>query len=539
MTSQISITESEIREIARCASDPWYFLTTYVRVSNPLKGTIRFEPWLHQHQLLQLILDENRVVVLKARQIGISWLLAGIALWYALFTPNANIIIFSKRQVEAVAMKERAKFIWRYLPEWMQQPIGKDNDELLTFPAMESKIQSFPSTPGAGRSETATLAIMDEWAYVEYAHEIYTGVLPTVEHAKLIGVSTANGTGGILPDGSYGNLFADTYWKAKRGQNQFTPVFIPYHVVPGRDEAWWAKQAKDMPAYLALVEYPKYEGDAFLVAGTCMFDIQALRSMPLLDIPPSTTASEIYVPYNPEHTYSAGVDTALGVAGGDYNIVQILDEVTGEQAAKFRSLLPLEQFNDLAYELLLLYGKPKVIIDELPQGRLLIKLIRDKHYPEHRIYKRAKNTPGWHTNEANRRQILQELEIAVRTHAIVIYSQNSVEECLAFGYNDVKQKFEALTGHDDEPMSLALAWHQKVSLPPILGEEYFKPKSYINTGVADFEEVNWMKSDPFEGLEVVNCASCRGERWIELPSGRHEICEDCRGRGQVLRRRTS
>jgi hypothetical protein len=515
-------------------------MTTYVFVSNPdpAKGTIRFEPWAHLHQLLYLIMGEDRVVVLKARQIGISWLLAALALWYALFTPNANIIIFSKRQVESVAMKERAKFIWRYLPEWMQQPIGKDNDELLTFPAMESKIQSFPSTPGAGRSETATLAIMDEWAYVEYAREIYTGVLPTVEHTKLVGVSTANGTGGLLPDGSYGNLFADTYWKAKQGKNQFVPVFIPYDVVPGRDEDWWARQKKDMPSYLALQEYPKHEADAFVVSGTCMFDIDALRGMPVMDMVPSLDTPEIYKPYDPLHTYSAGVDTALGVAGGDFNVIQIIDETTGDQAAKFRSRMPVEQFNEIAYELITQYGKPKVIVDELPQGRLLIKYLMDKRYPKYLIYHRTKNVPGWHTTEPNRKQIFQELEIAIRTKALKIHSLNTVEECLAFGYNEVKGRFEALSGHDDEPSSLALAWHQKLAIPPALSGEHFKPQSYISGGeIVDQDDIDWSMTDPFKYLESAPCPTCQGERWVEIREGYHETCDDCSGCGTVLRRK--
>lgn len=530
--------DSRTVELARCKVDPWYWMRTYVFVSDPSKGTVHFQPWPHLHQLLYIILENNRVVVLKARQIGVSWLLAALSLHYALFTPNSNIIIFSKRQVESIAMKERAKFIWRYLPPWMQQPIGKDNDELLTFPTQESKIQSFPATPDAGRGETATLAVMDELAYIEYARLIYTGILPTVEHTKFVGTSTANGTGGLQPDGAYGNLFADLYWKAKRGQNQFIPVFIPYNVVPGRTPEWWAKQKLDMPLYLALQEYPFQEADAFLVAGTCMFDVDALRTMPILNIPEVPINPTTFFPYDPKHTYSAGVDTALGVAGGDYNIIQILDETTGDQAAKFRSKMPIEQFNIVATQLLFQYGAPRVMVEEQPLGRLFIKHLLDNQYPPYRIYHRARNVPGWHTTQPNRRQILQELEIAVRTKAIRIHSANSINEFLAFGYNETADKFEALSGHDDEVMSLALAWHQRLDLPPTLKEEYFRPKSYISGGdTLDLEDINWQRKDPFEGLEVAACPSCRGHRWILREDGTHEGCEDCNGLGEIVRRR--
>jgi len=208
--------------------------------------------------------------------------------------------------------------------------------------------------------------------------------------------------------------------------------------------------------------------------------------------------------------------------------------------SKFRSRIPVDEFNVVALQLLTVYGKPKVIIEEQPQGRLLVKHLRDEHYPEYRIYHRSKNVPCWHTTEPNRKQILQELEIAIRTNSLHIYSQNTVNEFLAFGYNAKEGKFEALSGHDDEVMSLALAWHQKLDIPPALGEEHFQPKSYL-TGAGggeyvDWDDIPWMKSDPFANLEVIPCPSCRGERWLEVAAGLHNICEDCSGLGTRIRR---
>jgi len=53
----------------------------------------------HRAQLFQL---HRLVIALKARQIGMTWLCAGFALWLILFHPAATILLFSKRDDEAV-----------------------------------------------------------------------------------------------------------------------------------------------------------------------------------------------------------------------------------------------------------------------------------------------------------------------------------------------------------------------------------------------------------------------------------------------------
>ena len=43
-------------------------------------------------------------VILKARQLGLSWLVVGWALWLMLFQPAATVLFFSKRDQEAVLL---------------------------------------------------------------------------------------------------------------------------------------------------------------------------------------------------------------------------------------------------------------------------------------------------------------------------------------------------------------------------------------------------------------------------------------------------
>ncbi len=518
-----------IDEYARCAADKWYFITHYIKISDPELGIISLAPWTHLHQLCDIIDENDRVVILKARQVGVTWLMCAIALWYVLFHHSAKVLMFSRRETESVGMKNRVVFMHGFLPDWLRIPYDKNNDELVTFPIMNSQIQSFPATEDAARSENASLVILDEWAFQRYAEANFTGILPSVEHGKLVGLSTANGKK---------NTFARIWFAAKKKLNTFIPVFIPYTVRPGRDEAWHKEQESNMPAYMAWQEYPLNETDAFLVAGTCMFDVEKLHEMLDAGVSPSLILgpAQIWLEYDPEHEYVAGIDTALGIAGRDYSVLQIIDVTLGLQAAKIHTQIPIEQFSDEALKLLSMYGFPMVNIEEQPQGRLVVKTLLEGseasgRCPRHRIYHRSKNIPCWHTTHDNRQEILSGLEQAIRNGTLWLFSESTIEEMLGFGYNEDTNKFEGLSGNDDEVMAQALGWYMSVNSPPPIGD--LKPKSYISFGGIHPEgepvlRIDWGKKNPFEGMKTIICWQCE-----DIDEERVK-CINCKRRGKVV-----
>ncbi len=526
------IPQERLEEYAKCAADKWYFIIHHIRIRDPILGIIPISQWPHLHQLLDIIDANDRIIILKARQLGITWLVCAIALWYVLFRNSANVLMFSRRENEAAAMKNRCFFMYQELPEWLQVPIGKNNDEMLEFPLMGSMIQSFPSTEGGARSEAATLVILDEWAFQRYADTNYTAILPVVEHGKLIGLSTANGKN---------NTFYRIWSDAKKKINTFIPVFIPYTVRPGRDEAWHREQEANMPAYMAWQEYPLNENDAFLIAGTCMFSVERLHEMPVISPSRILGPCEIWSEYNPDHTYVAGIDGAQGITGRDNSVLQVIDTTVGIQAAKIHTNMPIEKFSIEALKLLNLYSNPMTCVEEQGQGRLIIKTLIDGQrktdtlpeipgHSKYKIYHRSKNVPGFHTSSANRPEILSELEQGIRNSDLTLFSSVTVEEMMGFGYNEVDNKFEAIDGHDDEVMALALAWHMACTTTTTHVDT--TPVSYIDGPLhrkgEQVHSIDWSKPNPFANTEVVICWSCEG---IEEEQYN---CRTCRGRGKIL-----
>jgi len=448
-----------IREMARCSVDFWYWATNYgfVLDTEEGKGIIAFESWSHLRQLYELSKKHKMLIILKSRQIGVTWLWAFIALWEVLFHTGRTVALFSKKGSDSALMKSNIKFIWTQLPVWMQLPYGKDNDEILEFPANHSKIQCFPATEDAGRGLSgATLIIIDEWAFHEYARKNWGAIYPIAERGRLIGITTADGRN---------NLFYELWVKAKRRENKLFPVFISWKARPGRTAKWWEEAKANLGMLLGLQEYPLYESDAFLISGDCFFDVAKLHDMPVEEYSEKIGHAQLYIPYNESEHYTAGIDTALGISRGknDFSVLQIINRVTGEQVALLRSRKPLEKWSQDALTLLQHYGSPPVVIEQQPQGMLVAKVLKDAKYP--RIWHKAKDNPTWHTSKPSRDMVLNDLAMDIRIHdleegqGITLHDQETINECLGFAYNEDKHKFEASTGHDDTVMALALANH--------------------------------------------------------------------------------
>ena len=149
-------------ELLACRRSPMYFINRYVKILNVNgDGWIPFELWKAQVKVLRAMdVDRSQLVILKSRQLGMTWLALAYALWLMLFRAPAYILLFSMRDNEAVDLLSRLSAMYKHLPAWLQA------DDVLTDAghefalSNESRAQAFPTS--AGDSYTANLVIIDE-----------------------------------------------------------------------------------------------------------------------------------------------------------------------------------------------------------------------------------------------------------------------------------------------------------------------------------------------------------------------------------------
>lgn len=323
-------TSQELKDFRSCARSFPYFLANRVQIRD--RGGVRFDPWPWQLRLARLWTREKRVAILKARQLGISWMAAAYAVHTAIFEPGALVLLLSQTQPDARELLAKAKFIFERLPAHLRpDQLGRDNVDSLSFPGLQSEIVALPSTEKAGRGRTARLVVADEHAFHQWAEANMAAVQPTMEAGgQFISLSSANGIG---------NLFADLVSKARQPGSEWHFVFLPYKMRPGRDVTWYERQVESYPrAWMIHQEYPRDADEAFVQTGRPVFQREYLdrhkqacrQPLPRSKWPAtlqgfSSDELRIWAPPTTPHRYIAGADVAEGLEHGDYSHLSVFD----------------------------------------------------------------------------------------------------------------------------------------------------------------------------------------------------------------------
>src|SRR5262249_39126872 len=159
-------------EVLKCRKSFPYFCDTYCQIlseSGQGGAGVPFRLWPAQRRVAGLLQEHRLVAVLKARQLGLTWLVLAFALWLLLFHPIATVLLFSRRDEEAVdLLTVRLRGMHDRLPAWLKaSKFLTDNDHEWAL-ASGSRALAFP--PTAGDSYTPTVALVDHGHLCPYLH---------------------------------------------------------------------------------------------------------------------------------------------------------------------------------------------------------------------------------------------------------------------------------------------------------------------------------------------------------------------------------
>jgi hypothetical protein len=131
-----------------CSASPAFFLDRYGYIFDALEGCwVRFRLWPAQVQALEQLAANRLVVILKARQLGMSWLAVGFGLWQMIFRPAATVLLFSRRDDEAAKLLGfRLRGMYDRLPPMFRaRAVVRDNTHELRL-SNDSVAMAFPTT---------------------------------------------------------------------------------------------------------------------------------------------------------------------------------------------------------------------------------------------------------------------------------------------------------------------------------------------------------------------------------------------------------
>lgn len=189
-------------EMSRCAEEPWYWAVNYVYTirkdeftSDDKPEVLRFPPKEHLQHVFHLCFTEPFLAEDKSRQMTLSWLAMLYFSHIGLFGEHEEMIVQTKKEVDASALVGKAAFILHGLRSWMrpQFTYSEGKGGKLVIPGRHNTIRGLPGGAGAGdqvRSANPSRYLLDEAGFVDEFEDCRTNAEACCQDIKI--VSTAN-----------------------------------------------------------------------------------------------------------------------------------------------------------------------------------------------------------------------------------------------------------------------------------------------------------------------------------------------------------
>ena len=226
--------EKELEEYIKCSQDIFYFVEKYckIRKEDGTIGAIKLRDY--QKDYLFNLNNKKKIIVLKARQMGITVMNALYILHYCIFNVDKNILISANLRASTIEVVDKIKSIYINLPFWLKPGIKNWNQSSVIFDT-GSKIKT------SARSKTPAIGFEIDVLFIEeFAHTPSN----IIEHFYRCVKDTSKIVIGSTPNGM--NLFYHLYVDATSGKNDFFPIRMDYTLITSRDEKWREQTIKEI-----------------------------------------------------------------------------------------------------------------------------------------------------------------------------------------------------------------------------------------------------------------------------------------------------
>lgn len=427
-----------------------------------IRRWIPFALWPAQANLLPVLQRERYLAVLKARQLGLTWLCLAYILWRMVFHPAETVGIWSRTETEAVDLLHvRLKGMYDRLPEWARLSKHRINNESDWMLANGSRAMAFATT--GGRSYTFGIGLVDEADFQPDLPNLMTAVEPTVDAGgQLFLLSSSNKD---LPI----SLFKTIFEAALKGEGNYRSIFLPWNARPERTQKWYEGQKAHALATTGSLdvlwgEYPATAEEALAsrqqgkrIPALWLFNIySAQKPLPLAEIArdklPSLPGLEVYKRVEPGRRYVIGGDSAEGNPNSDPSALTVLDVESGEEVAALAGRLEPTTLADYADQLGRYYNKAGMMFERNNHGHACLAWLAE--HSECRRLKGHDDRPGWLSSPLGKKLLYSAMADCARDSQMTLHSFETHSQLASIEASTLRAP-EPL--HDDRADSCALA----------------------------------------------------------------------------------
>jgi hypothetical protein len=402
-------TDSEIRvEWLKCSKSAAYFIYNYCQIYDATEGDwIPFHLWPEQVAVLQALVAHPLNVILKARQLGQTWLVLCFVLWKMLFKPAFTALLFSRRENEAIVLlgKQRLRGIYSRLPKWMRvKQILQDASHEWAL-SNGSIAYGFPTT--AGDSYTASFAFVDEADLLPDLDSLMNAVKPTIDGGG--GMCLLSRADKTTPN----SLFKRTYRAAKAGKSPWNAIFLPWSVRPERDAAWYATQKADILTRTGSLDdlyqqYPATDDEALAPPQLdrripYAWIMKCFRETPVItDHGYNLPFLELFTPLNIGHQYMIGADPAEGNPTSDPSVASVVDRNTLEEVCVLDGKVEPKVFAGYLVSLSKIFRGAPLMVERNNHGHAVILALEEIYNFRNRLLCGEDRRVGWQTTSKSK-----------------------------------------------------------------------------------------------------------------------------------------
>lgn len=431
-TQSLTLTSAQTREEwLKCSASCTYFVYNYCKIYDASAGDwIPFVLWPAQVAVLEELQNNRLNVILKARQLGMTWLVLCFVLWKMIYRPVFTALLFSRRETEAIYLlgQQRLRGIYAHLPKWMRsrQIVTDASHEWIL--SNGSVAYGFPTT--AGDSYTAGFAFVDEADLVPNLNQLMNAVKPTIDGGG--GMTLLSRVDKSTPNSEFKRI----YRGARAHENGWNAIFLPWNCRPGRDAEWYEMQSKDILSRTGSLDdlyqqYPATDEEALMPP---MLDRRIPFSwlakctdlIPKIDNPKlSLPMLRVYREPSYMQEYIIGVDPAEGNPHSDDSVAIVLNLNTLEQCAVLSGKVEPEVLTGYVTSLSNWYNSAKVLTERNNHGHVVIAVLNDDPTMRSRIMKGIDGNFGWVSSSRGKALMYDALVEELRNSAVIIHDEET------------------------------------------------------------------------------------------------------------------
>lgn len=450
-----SFTQYEIDEFIKCANDPVYFATNYMKIVTLDYGLAPFKMWDFQKEMLTTF-HENRFSICKLpRQVGKTTTSVALLLHYILFNESVSIAILANKSSTAREILGRLQLAFEYLPRFLQQGIKEWNKGSIEL-ANGSRAIADSTSGSSVRGRTFNVIFLDEFAFVpnNIAEAFFMSTYPTISsgsNTKVIIVSTPNGM----------NLFYRMWMDAVEKRSDYLPIEIHWSMVPGRTQEWKEQVIRNTSEDQFRQEFEC----EFIGSTNTLIHPTKIRTLVFQNPVTKENYLDIYELPQAGKTYVISVDVAEGQEK-DYSTFSVIDvtQIPYKQVAKYRNnkIAPM-LYPTVIYTAARKYNDAFVLVEINSIGMQVADILHNELAYENLIkIRNAKGKVGQQVTPGYTKQMQFGLKQSVQTKKIgcanlksliendklIINDADTIMELTTF--SEHKQSFAAEEGNNDD-----------------------------------------------------------------------------------------